>query len=271
MSILYWTIVVAMAGVAALSVIGPLRSSSARPSRAAIALAVVLPVGGVALYMALGSPMADLSGQETPVKNNREQSGSTPKMVDSVSNMLPGLELRLENEPDDASGWLLLAKSYHHVHRNEDAQVAYEKALALGKSDRGLEQLLSSTLDAGKASSYTAAGPSIRGKVSLAADLAGALAPEASVFIIAKAVQGSQMPLAVVRKPVSELPFEFVLDDTLAMVAGMSISSAQTIEVTAKVSSTGNAMQPDEGMEAGSGAITVADPGYVELMITRTK
>ena len=42
---------------------------------------------------------------------------------------------RLEEHPDDAKGWLLLAKSYDHVGRPEDAAAAYDKARELGLSD----------------------------------------------------------------------------------------------------------------------------------------
>ena len=79
------------------------------------------------------------------------------------------------------------------------------------------------------------------------------------------------MPLAVVRKPVSELPFEFVLDDSLAMTAGMTISSAAEVVVTAKVSSSGNAMQTDAGFEANSGPVAVANAAYLDLKITGKK
>lgn len=55
--------------------------------------------------------------------------------IASVSSLVAGLEARLEQEPDDAKGWLLLAKSYWHLGRAEDARDAYGKASALGQAD----------------------------------------------------------------------------------------------------------------------------------------
>lgn len=55
--------------------------------------------------------------------------------VPSVADMVTGLEQRLEKEPDDGKGWLLLAKSYQFLNQPADARKAYEKADALGNSD----------------------------------------------------------------------------------------------------------------------------------------
>ena len=60
----------------------------------------------------------------------------------SVNELLAGLEKRLDEDPDDAKGWLLLARSYDHVGRVQDAADAYDKAWALGISDSGLEARL---------------------------------------------------------------------------------------------------------------------------------
>jgi len=45
---------------------------------------------------------------------------------------LVGLKQRLEAQPDDVDGWILLSKSYFHLNRREEAEEAFEKAKALG-------------------------------------------------------------------------------------------------------------------------------------------
>ncbi|MDH4047674.1 MAG: hypothetical protein OEW68_13225 [Gammaproteobacteria bacterium] len=243
--------------------------------RIAIVVALLVPALALSLYTMLGTPQA-ASSQGNVMSDNGEvatssRSSTAPKKVDSVGNMLERLERRLEGEPDDAGGWLLLARSYHHLDRISDAGVAYEKAVALGKTDTAFEKLLRAETGDTKAVDHSSTGLTIKGRVSIADEVAVEIEPMATVFVFAKAVNGSAMPLAVVRRSVSELPFEFALDDSLAMVAGMTISSAEQVEVSAKISSTGNAMQPDEGIEANSGAIKVADAEYLELQITRKK
>ncbi len=59
-------------------------------------------------------------------------SASQPTSVAPVSDLLSGLEARLNANPDDVSGWRLLAQSYAHVGRWDDAQAAAARAVELG-------------------------------------------------------------------------------------------------------------------------------------------
>lgn len=52
--------------------------------------------------------------------------------VDSVDVMIEHLRARLEKEPSDVNGWVLLGRSYHYLERWEDAKAAFAKARALG-------------------------------------------------------------------------------------------------------------------------------------------
>lgn len=57
---------------------------------------------------------------------------NTTTKVASIDALVDGLRRRLEAEPNDVKGWVLLAKSYHHLQRWEDASDAFAKAKALG-------------------------------------------------------------------------------------------------------------------------------------------
>ena len=59
-----------------------------------------------------------------------------------VSSLVDGLVARLHENPDDAGGWLLLAKSYRFLERPADAGPAYRRAAALGRTDAELEAWL---------------------------------------------------------------------------------------------------------------------------------
>ena len=58
----------------------------------------------------------------------------------SVAMMLDGLERRLANSPDDVKGWRLLAASYAHVGRMNDARRAKAKAVDLGADPLEIEK-----------------------------------------------------------------------------------------------------------------------------------
>lgn len=93
----------------------------------------------------------------------------------------------------------------------------------------------------------TATGASISGTVTLSASLSKQVGPEDTVFIFARAAEGSRMPLAIVRKQVRDLPFQFSLDDSMAMSPAGRLSGASKIIVGARVSKTGDALpQPGD-------------------------
>jgi cytochrome c-type biogenesis protein CcmH len=63
-----------------------------------------------------------------------------------------------------------------------------------------------------------------------------------TVFVYAKAKQGPRMPLAVQRLTLAALPTSVVLDDSMAMVAGMNLSAFDQLVVSARVSKSGSAI-----------------------------
>lgn len=102
-----------------------------------------------------------------------------------------------------------------------------------------------------------AAGAQVSGRVTLAASLQGKTAPTDTVFVFARAVDGPRVPLAVFRKQARDLPFDFVLDDSLAMNAAMRLSSATQVIVSARVSKSGNAVAQAGDLQGSSAAVPV--------------
>ena len=59
--------------------------------------------------------------------------------VAPVGDMIGGLEQRLVNEPDDVSGWSLLAQSYAYMAQMDRAAEAVDRAVQLGADREELE------------------------------------------------------------------------------------------------------------------------------------
>lgn len=227
-------------------------------------LVIIVVIGcAIALYAVIGRPgveshaaAAENAGAMSP---QRPADASRDKAA-SVSELLTGLEERLRANPGDGKDWLLLAKSYEHLGRNEDAAEAYAKATALGVTDEALAARLDGIVE------NPVAAVQIRGHLSYSQSVADRIGADDVVFITAKA-PGSPMPLAVLRRSASDLPFDFVLSDATSMVEGNGISSAGEIIVTAKVSRSGDALNTAADLQATSGPVDPASTGLLDLVI----
>ena len=118
--------------------------------------------------------------------------------------------------------------------------------------------------------SSASAGGGISGRVSLAPTLAARVAPTDTVFIFARAAEGPRMPLAILKRNVSDLPIRFTLDDSMAMSPELKLSKFPSVVVGARVSKSGNAM-PQPGDLVGQSAPLTAGSAGLELVIERVQ
>lgn len=133
---------------------------------------------------------------------------------------------------------------WEHARRVAPAGSPYVAPLESGIAEaRSLSGASAATVRAAASAPTTAAAtPSISGTVSLAAALRSRVRPGDTVFVYARAVQGPRMPVAIVRRQVRDLPFEFTLDDTSAMSPTQRLSSLSQATLVARISRSGNAM-----------------------------
>ena len=105
--------------------------------------------------------------------------------------------------------------------------------------------------------------------MSLDPALAAKVGPNAMLFILAKRPAGMPMPLAVKRLPASALPVTVVLDDSLAMSPAARLSSADSVDVIARISQTGQAIAASGDLEGKQAGVAVTADGHVEIAIDR--
>lgn len=106
-------------------------------------------------------------------------------------------------------------------------------------------------------SAKAATGASVSGRVVMSGKAPRKPAPDETVFIYARPVDGSRMPLAVLRRQVRDLPLAFTLDDSLAMSAGHRLSSQQSVMLEARVSASGNAVSQPGDLIGKAGPVPV--------------
>ena len=262
MSGIFWIATIVMAVIAFGFVALPLLKN--KQKAALVAVAVAVPLLAAALYLNLGSPDASHSGSPSsqPQNTMSDRSGNVDEeKLGSVASMLDGLAKRLEDNPDDAGSWLLLARSYKHLDRLDEAVEAYAHAAELGQYDAELEALI------GEDVTPEPSGSRIFGNVKLSPDADDVVLPTDTVFIFAKAVNGPAAPLAVLQRPASELPIDFLLNDSQSMVAGMNLSSFDEVVVTARITRGGDATVALQGLEAKSDTVRIADNRHLNLTI----
>src|SRR3974390_2010947 len=111
--------------VAAAEKPAPEAAAGRRRQVTAIVGLVLLPIGAVLLYLALGSP--DLPGQPVATRTTAPNDHSIETMVAQVENHL------LQN-PDDGRAWEVLAPVYMRIGRYDDAAKAWSNSIRLNGS-----------------------------------------------------------------------------------------------------------------------------------------
>jgi cytochrome c-type biogenesis protein CcmH len=347
-------------------------SAAGAPTQAAAWTAAILgsaiPIAAIVLYVALGNHDAF-----TPMAARSAKGGAdhevTPQQVEV---MAANLAAKLEKEPGNVDGWVMLARTYYAMNRHAEAARAFDRAVALvpdnadlladyadsvgaaegglrGKSleliERALKadpthwkalalagtaafnrkdyqqavdywermkktvppgspiagsidasiaearelgglkagptsgsQALAAAAGAAKGPSGPAPAPApapptspssgatIAGTVSLAPALAAKVAPTDTVYIFARAAEGSKMPLAIIRKQVQDLPTPFSLDDSMAMAPNFALSNFSSIVIGARVSKSGSAAPQSGDLEGLSPAVKIGATGLAVVI-----
>jgi cytochrome c-type biogenesis protein CcmH len=81
------------------------------------------------------------------------------------------------------------------------------------------------------------------------------------VFILARAPEGSRMPLAILKHQVKDLPLDFALSDAQAMSPAMKLSSFAEVVVVARVSKSGSAAPQSGDLLGTTSAVKLGASG----------
>jgi cytochrome c-type biogenesis protein CcmH len=179
----------------------------------------------------------------------------------------------LELDPQQPTVLGLLGIHYYHQGQWQQAKDYWQRLLTVLEPGSANAQMITGALEElqsklGTGDRSLASLPVVKVNVALATELqADADAP---VFIYARAIGGSKMPLAIARLTVADLPANVLLNDTMAMSSAMKLSSYKEVELIARIAKSGIANAASGDLE---GSIDVAkvekDPAVVYLLIDR--
>ncbi len=245
-------------------------------------------------WMLLGRSLAVLGKYERAAQAYARASQLAPRDADLLADYADTLAMaqgrKLEGEPfaiikralavDPAHvKSLALAGSAEFERRNYAAAIGYwERVLKLEPPNSEFARMVTDSIaeartlaggtpankgqaQAAKEKPSQAANKSLQGVVSIDPALASKLSPGDTVFVLARPVSGSRMPLAVARTTVSALPYRFTLDDSMAMAAGATISSHAQVVVAARISKSGNAISQKGDVEGVSAPVVPGTSG----------
>ena len=106
-----------------------------------------------------------------------------------------------------------------------------------------------------------AVGATIKGRVALSPSVAAKVASTDTVFILARALEGPRMPLAILKRQVKDLPIDFTLSDEQAMSPEMKLSKFREVIVIARVSKSGGAAPQSGDLQGQTSAVKVGATG----------
>lgn len=220
---------------------------------------------------ALTAPSAEPETPLTPAAHPGVDSDGTRKAGD-MNDMAEKLAARLEKNPNDGPGWALLGRAYAWIGRYSEADAAFAKAAKLKVDDpklqadwdaaRAKEAAGAPPAAAAAAAPAAAGGAFISGTVSIAKPLQHTLHKSDTVFVFAR-TPGGGPPLAVKRFKAADLPAQFRLDDSDAMVPGRDLSSVPKVQLLARLSASGNAIRQPGDIETPAQSVKPGTAGIV--------
>lgn len=106
----------------------------------AYALAVGLPLVAVIFYMQVGNPksMSESPAPTTTAAAPFGRAGDGERSQEQIEANVAALAQRLQSNPSDTQGWIMLARSYSQMERFGEAAGAYAKATELKPKDADL-------------------------------------------------------------------------------------------------------------------------------------
>jgi cytochrome c-type biogenesis protein CcmH len=252
-------------------------------------------------YLVLGRYAESVAAYERALKITPEQASLIVDYAEAVAmkngRTLEGEPTRLilkalKLEPQNLKALSLAGAAAFNRGDHAAAAMLWDRVVSIGPADDPLVQNARESAvqarEAGKLPPAAAAAPSVSattaapaaavasdgavsGTVSLAPALKAAAAADDTVFIFARAAEGSRMPLAILRKQVKDLPVDFRLDDSLAMSPAMRLSTMQRVVVGARISKSGQAMPQPGDFEGLSAPVAVGASGLKIEIATPVK
>lgn len=146
--------------------------------RAAAGLSALAPLAAFAIYGWIGNPSQTETpeGQEIAARMRAQMAAdmSPDERATMIQGMVEGLAARLDQNPDDLEGWIMLARSYGVLEAYEKSAEAYGQAISLSPDNADLHVARIQALIAARGEAGALIDPQTEEAVQMLAALDGA-------------------------------------------------------------------------------------------------
>jgi cytochrome c-type biogenesis protein CcmH len=124
----FWIYAIALLAVSAAAVGWPLLAGAAKEKITGLFILLILPLAGILMYQAIGTPEAINTPSAAVAQRAAQQSPAHSEQQGQMEELVASLQQRMNENPDDPEGWLILGRSLKTMQRYADAEIALGNA-----------------------------------------------------------------------------------------------------------------------------------------------
>jgi cytochrome c-type biogenesis protein CcmH len=131
----FWIFAIALLAIPAIVISWPLFTGSNREKMLGVWVLVLMPLAGLLLYQQIGTPKAINIPTVKPQQQATIQQATEQQPHDAqqpeMDEMIANLQQRMEQNPDDPDGWIILGRTLKTLKRYAEAETALSNAYRL--------------------------------------------------------------------------------------------------------------------------------------------
>lgn len=124
----FWILAIALLAIAAALVSWPLFTGAAKDKITGLFVMLMIPLTGILMYQYIGTPEAIRLSPATPAQQSSQQQAAHSDQDGQMDELVAALKQRMNENPEDPEGWLILGRSLKTMQRYDEAEQALRNA-----------------------------------------------------------------------------------------------------------------------------------------------
>ena len=124
----FWILAIALLAIAAVVVSWPLFTGVAKDKITGLFVLLMIPLTSILMYQYIGTPEAISLAPATPAPQSSPQQAAHSDQQGQMDELVEALKQRMNENPNDPEGWLILGRSLKTMQKYEEAEEALRNA-----------------------------------------------------------------------------------------------------------------------------------------------